>query len=149
MTHSLNQWYRVYRAQGETAQRAAYYARLSQRSERENEQALARLSLSSRRRIERFVHEFIRSADVDAVRDSNTSDFINDPERAGRCYDADGSTHAEVIGDWREAFATFISERRRGKWSADPDRFEAAVRADFTATELWHEFHGSLDQEIG
>lgn len=34
---------------------------------------------------------------------------LNDPDRAERCHDAaeygsDGSTHREIINDWRESF---------------------------------------------
>lgn len=109
------------------------------------------ISTSSVSRVERFVHDFIRSERVANWTAEKDSDFINKPDRAGRCADGtedgcDGKTHAEVIEDWRECFDSFISDRR---WHETPERFCAAVHAHFDSVEAWHERNGSLDQQIG
>lgn len=109
---------------------------------------------ASEQRIKSFVDEFIRSEDVQGLTSDRDSDLINRRDRATRCYNAaidggDGKTHAEVIGDWRDAFKYWIRERRRCKDTADPDRFIAAVEAYFDDVELWHEKNGSLFKEIG
>ena len=123
---------------------------------------------SSRVRIERFVDWFIRSEYVANWTSEKDSDFINEPERAARCYDAaefgcDGKTHAEVIEDWREAFNTFIRyDAGRSEFATRDcpfkikhdsfrtlDRFEDAVNAHFNAVESWHDNNGSLFTEIG
>jgi hypothetical protein len=57
-----------------------------------------------------------------------------------------GRTHAEVIGDWREAFTSWVRDKRL--WTS-PDRFILGVEAHFGAVEQWHETHGSLWNQIG
>lgn len=113
-----------------------------------------KLSPSSRARIEGFVDAFIRGERVEGLTSDRDSDFVNRPERSGRCWDAaesgsDGKTHAEVIEDWRDAFTYWLDDRRRGRNSADPDRFSDAVRAHFDGVEEWHRKNGSLYEEIG
>lgn len=76
-------------------------------------------------------------------------DWINDEDRMARCWDAaehgaDGSTHQEVIDDWRENFRTFIARHRH-----DYPRFESAVESAIADVERWHERNGSLEQEVG
>jgi len=98
-----------------------------------------------------FVHNFIRSEYVANWTAEKDSDFINESDRAARCYDAaadgcDGKTHAEVIEDWRGSFSTWIRDRHM--WQ-EPERFMAAVNAEFDATEEWHEKNGSLWEQIG
>jgi hypothetical protein len=110
-------------------------------------------------RIDRFVDWFVCSAYLhtwasESVAAGGYSREADQRERYERCataveHGADGSTHYEVIQDWREAFSGWIRDRRRGRRSAFPTRFEAAVLARFDATEAWHERHGSLHQEIG
>ena len=106
---------------------------------------------NSPERVKVFIDEFIRSEYVSNWTAEKDSDFWNKPERAARCYDAaehnaDGKTHAEVIEDWREAFNTWIRDRRA--WNR-PERFIAAVEAYWDEVEAWHERNGSLDREIG
>jgi hypothetical protein len=112
------------------------------------------LSQSSRARVGSFVDEFIRSEFVSNWTSEKDSDFVNEPDRANRCYEAaengaDGKTHAEVIEDWREAFNAWMRDRMRGHWGAEPERFIAAVEDHFSQVEAWHEKNGSLWQEIG
>jgi len=121
------------------------------------------MTKASEKRIERFVDWFISSDYVANWTSEKDSDFINEPERAERCYDAaefgcDGKTHAEVIEDWREAFDAFIRYdvgrvktpfRTRHNAFRNLDRFTDAVNASFDATEDWHNKNGSLFQEIG
>jgi hypothetical protein len=109
------------------------------------------MSESSKKRIEQFIDWFIRSEYVAMWTADKDSDFVNETDRASRCYDAaengaDGKTHAEVIEDWREAFAAWIRDRR--KWQ-QPERFIAAVDAHFDHVEAWHKQNGSLFQQIG
>ena len=120
------------------------------------------MTLSSKKRIERFVDWFIRSDYVANWTAEKDSDFINEPERAERCctaaeFGADGKTHAEVIEDWREAFHNFIHYdigyvkcpfRTRRNAFRSLDRFEDAVFDHFNAVEKWHDKNGSLWQEI-
>ena len=109
------------------------------------------MTLSSKKRIERFVDWFIRSNYVSNWTSEKDSDFINEPERAERCASyaiegGDGKTHAEVIEDWRESFRAWIRDRRM--WQ-EPERFIAAVEAHFDDVEQWHYENGSLWQVIG
>lgn len=118
---------------------------------------------SSKKRIDRFVDWFIRSEYVANWSAEKDADFINEPDRAERCYDAavdgcDGKTHAEVIEDWREAFSTFIRYdmgrvdcpfKTRHNSFRTLDRFEDAVNAHFDAVESWHDNAGTLYQQIG
>ena len=114
------------------------------------------MTKATEQRIEAFVSEFIRSEYVQGWTSDKDSDFINEPERAARCYDAaengaDGKTHAEVIEDWREAFQNWVKfdARRNRKHGEYPYRFAEAVEARFDATEAWHDKNGSLYEQIG
>ena len=107
------------------------------------------ITKASQRRIARFVDGFIRSSLVRSLEAERDSDFFNEPERASRVaeeaeFGGDGKTHAEVIGDWRDAFGIFLRDRRGN----DIDRFAAGVEAHFDAVEAWHEAHGSLFRQI-
>jgi hypothetical protein len=103
-------------------------------------------------RIKTFVDAFIRSEYVSNWWDNCGSDrWINDPDRAARCdaaaeFGADGSTHAEVIGDWREAFKGWLRDYHRNH---NEGLFVSAVEAYFDSVETWHEKNGSLWKEIG
>lgn len=145
-------WYATYRKGGDKPKQALQHARLSARVAETNNAALAKLSPSSAARIGRFVDSFIRSEYVSNLQDERNRDFFNEPERADRVHEAakhgaDGLTHAEVIQDWRDAFGYWVKDNHRsGNWI---DRFEEAVNAHFTSTELWHQLNGSLWQETG
>lgn len=108
---------------------------------------------SSRHRVRRFVDTFIRSEYVQNWTAEKDADFINEPKRAARCYDAsaygcDGKTHAEVIEDWRESFDTWLKyDGRRGK--EFPWLFSDAVHAEFDATELNLDAKGILNEQVG
>lgn len=84
--------------------------------------------------------------------------FISDPERAERIHaaaenGADGSTHAEVIEDWREYLGTFQEFDPEFDDECTDSMLPADVResisAEIDACEAWHEKNGSLYQEIG
>lgn len=124
------------------------------------------ISASSQKRVDRFVDDFIRSRYVEAWTNENEADFFNNPERAERVanaaeYGANGSTHAEIIDDWRNAFKTWVKYDRRVMDiecktrtyhyhnHEYPERFADAVLAHFDSVEQWHERNGSLWQEIG
>ena len=105
---------------------------------------------SSIERAKRFFDEFIRSECMASFTSDRDADFINDPERAARCYDAaengaDGKTHAEVIGDWRDCLELTLN--RRGH--EYPERFGNAIHALIDSCEAWHDRNGSLDTQIG
>ena len=106
-------------------------------------------------RIDTFVDWFVRS-DMVANQFGSNDDWLSDPERMERCERAaedggDGSTHAEVIDDWRQAFKHWVRYGRTGRnsMSAGYDRFETAVLLHFDRLEDWHKANGSLHQEIG
>ena len=112
---------------------------------------------ASKARIDRFIRDFISSEYVSYWSSEKDNDFINEPDRASRVYDAaefgaDGKTHAEAIEDWREAFHAYVryGTGRNGTHNFNGyPRFEAAVEAHFDACEKWHEEHGDLWSEIG
>ncbi len=149
--HTITQWYTAFRTRGTRAIDAYKSARYMVEAETDAATTLQALSPASRARVGCFVDDFIRGEVVDQLTSERDSDFINEPERAERCYDAaefgcDGKTHADVIQDWRDAFSNWLSDRRGHN---EPERFTSAVLARFTVTELWHEYNGSLYQEIG
>lgn len=150
---SLSSWYRQYRQRGERAIDAISSARANSQAYTEATNTLESLSSASRARVEAFVHDFIRGAEVEYLTSDRDQDFTNEPERASRVSDAaelgaDGKTHSEVIEDWRDAFSNWLRDNHKEYWRTS-ERFATAVLASFTLTELWHEFNGSLFQEIG
>ena len=70
--------------------------------------------------------------------------FINDPKRAARIHEyaeegLDGSTHDEVIQDWRDYIA-----------DADlPDADKESLMEEVDAAEQWHIDNGSITDVIG
>lgn len=111
--------------------------------------AYEQLSPASMERIDTFVDWFIRQ---DCVRPEINDLYLSDPDRADRMQaaadnGADGSTHQEIIDDWRKAFSHYV--RNRKGYHNPPGRFIAAVEAYFDKTEQWHELNGSLDQALG
>ena len=96
----------------------------------------------------------------------SSDDWFNDPDRMERCHEAaehgaDGSTHAEVIQDWRDFLATLESEHRRelenqdkeeNEIEADLATFEETLERitdEIDSCEAWHENAGSLHSQIG
>lgn len=87
----------------------------------------------------------------------SSDEWVNDPERMARVTDAaehgaDGSTHAEIIQDWRDyAAAAYDDARRMAEEDEldELDRLEAKLEAELDALEAWHEQNGTLYQEIG
>lgn len=83
----------------------------------------------------------------------SSDEWINDPERMQRCHEAagdgcEGSTHAEIIQDWREFLnsLTVMDEYRDGDLTQD--EFDA-IDAEIDACEAWHEKNGSLNEQVG
>jgi len=112
------------------------------------------MTSASQKRIDRFVDWFIRSEFMENLESERDSDFINEPDRAERCYDAaedgcDGKTHSEVIDDWRDGFDLWLNQEHRGYRSHLVTLFYDGVTAHFDAVEKWHDEHGSLFQQIG
>lgn len=110
---------------------------------------------NSTERVKTFVDEFIRSEHMQNWHSEAVSSDFHIGGRFGRCYDAaehgaDGSTHAEIIDDWRKAFKSWLSDKLRGAWSVNRgDRFSAAVLAYFDSVEQWHIEHETINQEVG
>lgn len=82
--------------------------------------------------------------------------FINDPERAERIHEAaeagcDGSTHAEVIEDWRDFLnnLTLFDPEIEGDKGDITDEDYTRIEAEIDACEAWHQKNGSLNQQIG
>ncbi len=93
------------------------------------------------------LHELINSREFDAYRGDKLGNdlFINDPERAERCYDAaengsDGSTHAEIIEDWRDFLATLDDLS---------DSLREDIQQEINDCEAWHEKQGTLWEQVG
>lgn len=95
-------------------------------------------------------HPFPRSSDA----------WINDPDRMERVTNAaehgeDGSTHAEIIEDWREYSREKYREARRAldyddeAGEARLDAEEAQLDAELDACEAYHEKRGTLDRLVG
>ena len=90
---------------------------------------------------------------------SSSDDWLHDPERMERCNDAaghgaDGSTHAEILQDWREFLSRLEDEATRAaRWHericAEIERRAESIRAEIDACEAWHRENGSIDEEIG
>lgn len=89
----------------------------------------------------------------------SSDEWIHDPDRMQRCLDAaehgaEGSTHAEIISDWREFLETLRSDALRQ--AAFHPRIEAwieslaeDIEAEISACESWHESQGTLHAQIG
>ena len=91
--------------------------------------------------------DFIRSDYFISWDESNRSNMaINDPERYESCLDeasmgGEGSTHAEIIQDWRDALDCYCMDY-------DVDNKEEIVYA-IDECEKWHAENVSLDNIIG
>lgn len=104
--------------------------------------------------IDTLVEDYIRSDYARNGWGQSSDDWINDPDRAARCdaaasYGADGSTHREIIEDWRGGLRQYLEDKRTNKRSEYPYRVEDAMLAHFDAVEDWHEKNGSIDEEVG
>lgn len=107
--------------------------------------------------------EFIRSEYFMAWDESNRSPggcgiIMSDSERWDRIQEAaengaEGSTHYEIIQDWRDAFRAFRrDDRRHEDTEEEEDAREAeldAIEAEIEACYVYHRDHGTLDQEVG
>ncbi len=91
---------------------------------------------------------FVRSDYFAIWQESNTSSMgVENPERLERCYEAsehgaEGSTHSEVIDDWRQAADAYGSD-------SGHTRVAAAIEKEADLTEIWHKNNGSLYEQIG
>lgn len=117
-----------------------------------------------------FLNDQKQSQAFYTMQGEKESDFINEADRAARCYDAaevgcSGSTHSEVIDDFRE----FGDDLLRDQWraieykmeqdDASPEDYEqaeaifteceTAFNADCDRLESWHEENGSLHESCG
>jgi hypothetical protein len=108
------------------------------------------------------VNDFLQSDEWQAYESSVYSNdlYISNPDRAIRCVEAaakhgsDGSTHAEIIQDWRD----FLSSLKVYDPDFDDPEDEAdrdltqeqydKISADIDACEKWHDENGSLNQQF-
>ncbi len=87
--------------------------------------------------------------------------FLSDPDRADRIHEAasdgcDGSTHSEVIEDWRGFASNLYRDAMRAAYDEDgnsgeqevDDAYEA-LQADILQCEEWHEKNKTLSEQIG
>lgn len=85
--------------------------------------------------------------------------YLSDPDRAKRCdeaseYGTDGSTHAEIIEDWRAFLSNlkiFDPEFDDIEDIAEYDITQAqydAISADIDRCEQWHIEHKTIDQQL-
>jgi hypothetical protein len=82
--------------------------------------------------------------------------FVNDPDRAERCYDAaengsDGSTHAEIIQDWRDYLdlLKIIDSEYPENGGDITQAIYDSISAEIDSCEEWHETNGSIDKQLG
>ena len=90
---------------------------------------------------------------------SSSGDWLHDSERMERCHEAaengcDGSTHAEVMSDWREFLEMLEHEaKRKTHWhprvTAEIERRIESIREEIDKCEAWHEKAGSLHRPVG
>ena len=90
---------------------------------------------------------------------SDSDEWLRDAERMDRCHEAaedgcDGSTHREIMGDWREFLARLEDEANRKAWmhdrvSAEIESRAQSIREEIDACEAWHTEHGSIDEQVG
>ena len=70
--------------------------------------------------------------------------ILSDPERFDRIYEAaedggEGSTHREIIQDWRDAL----------RYAPVSDTVKDKIEAEIDECEDWHIKNGSIDEVIG
>jgi hypothetical protein len=119
--------------------------------------------------IDDFLHDNDTANKFYEWQSQKANDFINEPERAARCYDAaadgcDGSYHWEVIEDFREFGNELLreawnlieheldEEESAHVWSHVEVEYELCVAAFGKCCdelEEWHRQNGSLDQQGG
>jgi hypothetical protein len=96
---------------------------------------------------------------------SSSDDWINDPDRMERCNDAaeegcEGSTHAEIIQDWRDFLSNLFDEKKRDLWNdLEDEEFDKAlleleeitakIEDEIKTCEDWHFENGSLGDQVG
>jgi len=85
---------------------------------------------------------------------SSSDDGITDPDRAERCHEAaehgcDGSTHYEIMQDWRDFLSDLFRDYRRGNEITDDelDAIEESISAEIDACEAYHEDRGTLHED--
>lgn len=102
--------------------------------------------------------DFIRSEFFASWDESNRSAggcgiILEDEDRFDRIQEAaengaEGSTHYEIIQDWRDAFRAF--RREHGDFEDDAREAELdAIEDEIEACEKFHKENGTLDQEVG
>ena len=91
------------------------------------------------------LNDVIQSKEFDAFRSDKLGNdlFISDPDRAERIAEAaehgsDGSTHEEVIEDWREFLATLKL----------PESVRVRIEDEIDSCEEWHAEAGSLSEQL-
>lgn len=107
----------------------------------------------------RTIQDIINAPDFRPFPQSSDA-WINDPDRMERCtnaaeHGAEGSTHAEIIEDWREYARQKYRDARQSLDYGDEagearlDEAEAILDAEIDACERYHEAAGTLHQCTG
>jgi len=103
--------------------------------------------------------EMISCHEYDIFRESKLGNdlWINDPNRAERIHEAvesgsDGSTHYEIIKDWREFLDSYKCEdpefhEDSSEWEIDLAVYDAIMK-EINKCEEWHEKNGSLHNQL-
>ena len=97
--------------------------------------------------------DFIRS-DYFAAWDASNRDSLgcsrywHSRDRCDRIYEAaehgaEGSTHGEIIQDWRDAFDCFQRDVELSEETI------ASIEKEIDECEAWHDENGSLDTQLG
>jgi len=99
------------------------------------------------------LHEFLNGKPWQSWDENNRSPgsanmIIEDPERFDRCYraaeqGAEGSTHGEIIEDWRQAVDCAEDDKLISEEDAE------SLRKEIRECEDWHIQNGSIDEEVG
>lgn len=107
----------------------------------------------------RTIRDIITAPDFHPFASSSDA-WIDDPDRMQRCHNAaehgaDGSTHAEIIEDWREYARRKYADARQAldyddaAGEARLDVAEATLDAEIDACERYHEAAGTLHKCTG
>lgn len=74
---------------------------------------------------------------------TSSDEWINNPDRMERCEEAaqegcDGSTHQEIIDDWRECLDSLDLD----------DETKESIAQEIDDCEKWHTENGSIDDQL-
>jgi hypothetical protein len=79
--------------------------------------------------------------------------FISDPDRADRMHEAaehgaDGSTHYEIIEDWRDFARDLFRSLSMDEREDEEKNYETLI-SEIDSCEEWHDHNGTLHDQLG